>query len=485
MKPQRALAGLVVTAGLAGLGFTARDAPVELDATFATLGKPTMPFVPSGSFISSSWFCPGVPSGEDGVGGSVEITNPLDTPIDGRITIYSSDIEADAVVQSLTIDARSNSSIDIAALQPTGTFASAVVEIDGGGGFVEQVARHPAGDAVAPCANAASSSWYFADGFTVDDSTEQLILSNPYPDAAVVNIGFVTSNGIRNPSVLRGYPVPGQSVQVIELGSGARDEPVLAAEVQATRGRVVAARAQHFTGGGRLGYSLTLGAPSLSSQYYFADGESAANVDEQYAIFNPSDQEVTVYAIFLGLDPAAQQAAAESGGFLNQEEVVVPAGRVVTLNTSDVEGLPAGRHGATFATYAGDSIVVERALTRPAGNSLATTVVMGSPPGLASTRWSAAVGTDIALENVLVVLNVDSVDTTVTVSALGPGGLVPVPGLEALPLPGAGLITVPITDSSALGTPLVIESEQRIYVERLLARDPELRGRSGSFALAG
>ena len=194
--------------GLAGLGVTARDAPVELDATFATLGKPTMPFVPSGSFITSSWFCPGVPSGEDGVGGSVEITNPLDTPIDGRITIYSSDIEADAVVQSLTIDARSNSSIDIAALQPTGAFASAVVEIDGGGGFVEQVARHPAGDAVAPCANAASSSWYFADGFTVDDSTEQLILSNPYPDAAIVNIGFVTANGIRNPSVLRAIRCP-------------------------------------------------------------------------------------------------------------------------------------------------------------------------------------------------------------------------------------------------------------------------------------
>jgi hypothetical protein len=478
------LAAVVVVAGLAGLGITARDTPAELDASFATLGKPTMPFVPSGSFITSSWFCPGVPSGEDGVGGSVEITNPLDTPIDGRITIYSSDIAAPAVVQSLEIDARSNTSIDIAALQPTGAFASAVVEIDGGGGFVEQVARHPAGDAVAPCANAASSSWYFAEGFTLDDSTEQLILSNPYPEAAVVNIGFVTANGPRSPSRLQGYPVPGQSVQVIDLGSGARDEPMLAAEVQATRGRVVAARAQHFTGGGRLGYSLTLGAPSLSSQYYFADGEVGAGITEQYAIFNPSEQDVTVYAIFLGIDPAAQQAAAEAG-FTNDTEIEVPAGDVVTLSTADVEGLPAGRHGASFATYAGDSIVVERALTRPAAGSVATSVVMGSPPGLASTRWSAAVGTEIALENVLVVLNVDSMDATVTVKALGPGGLVPVPGLERLPLPGSGLITLPVTDPSALGTPLVIESEQRIYVERLLARDPDLRGRSGSFALAG
>lgn len=483
MRPQHALSALVITAGLVGLGITANDSPVQIDPTFATLGKPTMPFVPGGSFITSSWFCPGVPSGEDGVGGSVEITNPLDAAIDGRITMYSSDTEADAIVNPISIEARSNLSIDLAALQPSGAFASAVVEIDGGGGFVEQVSRHPAGDAVTPCANAASSSWYFADGFTVDDSSERIILSNPYPDAAIVDIGFVTADGIRNPSRLQGYPVPGQSVQVVELG--ARDEPVLAAKVQATRGRVVAARAQHYLGGGRLGFSLTLGAPSLSSQYYFADGEVGTNIDEQYAIFNGSDQEVTVYAIFLGLDPEAQQTAVENGEFLNDTEIVVPAGRVVTLSTDDVPGLPTGRHGASFATYASDSIVVERVITRPAGDSIATSVVMGSPPGLASTRWSAAVGTDIALENVLVVLNVDSADTTVTVSALGPGGLVPVPGLEALPLPGSGLITVPISDQSALGTPLVVESGQRIYVERLLARDPDLRGRSGSFALAG
>ncbi|MBI5090094.1 MAG: hypothetical protein HZB15_14865 [Actinobacteria bacterium] len=484
MKPQRSLAALVVTVGLVGLGLTARDAPAEVDPTFANLGKPTMPFVPSGSFITSSWFCPGVPSGEDDLGGSVEITNPSDEPIDGHITIYSSDTEADVVVQPIEIAARSNLSVDIAAAQPTGAYVSALVEIDGGGGFVEQIARHPAGDAVAPCANAASSSWYFADGFTLGDSTEQLILSNPYPDAAVVTISFVTAAGPRSPSRLKGYPVPGQSVQVVELGSGARDEAVLAAEVQATRGRVVAARAQNYTGGGRAGFSLTLGAPSLSSQYYFADGEVGEGIDERYAIFNPSEQEVTVDAIFLGIDPAVQEQAA-ADGFVNEAEIVVPAGRVVTLSTSEVPGLPAGRHGASFATYADDSIVVERALTRPAGDGIATTVVMGSPPGLASTRWSAAVGTDIALDNVLVVLNVDGVDTTVTVSALGPGGLVPVPGLEALALPRAGLITVPIEDPSALGRPLVIESGQRIYVERLLARDPDLRGRSGSFALAG
>jgi hypothetical protein len=42
-----------------------------------------------------------------------------------------------------------------------------------------------------------------------------------------------------------------------------------------------------------------------------------------------------------------------------------------------------------------------------------------------------------------------------------------------------------VSDPTALGHPLVVESTQRIFVERLLPRDPDLRGRSGSFALPG
>lgn len=478
MKPVRSVTGLVVAVALAGLGITGREQPVELEPVYALLGNPTMPFVPSGSFITSSWFCPGVPSGQGGVGGTLEITNPADEPIAGRITAYTTDPNVTAVDQPITVEPRSTSTIDLDALQPTGTFVSALVEIDGGGGFVEQIAEHPAGNAVSACANAASSNWWFADGFTVDDSTERLVLTNPYPDAAIVDIRFVTTDGIRRPSRLQGYPVPGRSVQVVTLGElGARDEPILAAQVSASRGRVVVGRAQHYVGGGRLGFAMTLGAPSLSSQYYFADGEKGAGITEQYAIYNPTDTEVTVDAVFLGL-PATPD-------FTNDTQVVVPAGRVVILDTADVANLPDGRHGAVFSTFAADSIVVERVITRPAGDSVATSVVVGSPPDLASTRWSASVGSDVAIEDALVVLNVDSVDTTVTVSTLGPGGLVPVPGLESIPLPAAGLITLPFTDPSVLGKAFVVESGQRIFVERRLARGGELQGRSGSFPLAG
>lgn len=474
MRPMRAVAAVAVLLGMGAIAAVVPDAADAVVPTFAALGEPTMPFVPNGSFITSSWFCPGVPAGESDVGGSVVITNPADQPIAGRLTVFSSTPGMVPATRDVTIEGRSTESIDLTELQ-SGLFVSALVEIDGGGGFVEQIARHPAGDAVAACSNAASSNWYFADGFTADDSTEQIVLTNPYPDAAIVDIGFVTSAGVRNPPALQGYPVPGHSVEVVELG--ARNEPMLAAQVVASRGRVVAGRAQHYLGSGRLGYSMSLGAPSLTSQAWFADGEVGEGITEQYAVFNPTDQDVTVSAVFLGL-PATE-------GFANDTELQVPAGKVVLLSTSDVVGLPPGRHGAVFSTLSSASIVVERVISRPAGQLVATSVVVGSPPALASTRWSAAVGTDTATENAIVVLNVDSVDATVTVSSLGPGGLVPVPGLEAVALPAGAVITLPLTDPSSFGRPFVVESTQRIYVERSLPRGGDLSGRSGSFALAG
>ena len=475
MNPRRAALGAVVAVGLVGLVAVSRDEVAVGEASFASLGAPTMPFVPTGSFITSSWFCGGVPAGEDDVGGQVVVTNPSEAPKEGNITVMSSGDGVAAVSRPFSIEARSVQTIDLRELQPSGSFLSALVEIEGGGGFVEQIARHPAGDSVSACANAASATWYFADGFSLADSTEQLVITNPYPDAAIVDIGFVTKDGERNPSRLQGYPIPGRSVRVVELG--ARDEAMIAARVESTRGRVVVARAQHYLGGGRLGYSVALGAPSLADQYYFADGEKAEGVNEQYLVFNASDQEVAVDVRFLGTPP--------SDAFLNDSELIVPAGRVLSFDTSTVEGLPDGRHGVVFSTFSTRSIVVERVVSRPAGQRVATTVVMGAPPGLASTRWSAAVGTDIALDDALVVLNADSLDTTVQVSTLGPGGLVPVPGLEAIPLPAGAVVTVPLTDPSVLGTSIVVTSAQRLFVERLLGRGGDLSGRSGSFALSG
>jgi hypothetical protein len=471
------IASLVVIGSVVAVGIVGRGDPAEVSPAFASLGAPTMPFVPGGSFITSSWFCPGVPAAGGDLGGSVILTNPTDTAIEGRLTVYTSAPDTAPATEPVTIAARATTTVDLTTLQSTGDFLSALVEMDGGGGFVEQLALHPSGNAVSPCANASSSNWYFAHGFTMQGSTVQLVVTNPYPSSAIVDVSLATEAGIRNPGKLRGVVVPGQSIQVLDLVEFARDEPIVSARVEATRGRVVTGRAQHFVGGGRLGYSMAMGAPALSSQYYFAEGEAGPDITERYSVYNGSDQDVTVDVVFLSVPVTPD--------FLNDTQIEVPSGEVVELSTDDVPNLPDGRHGAVFSTFAEESIVVERSLTRPAGESIATTLVVGSPPGLASQRWSSSVGTDVAVENVIVVLNVDAVRTTVSVSTLGPGGFVPVPGLEAVPLAAGGVTTIGIEDPTALGKPFIVESSQRLFVERLLPRRDDLRGRSASFLLAG
>ena len=77
------------------------------------------------------------------------------------------------------------------------------------------------------------------------------MLTNPYDQSAIVDIGFATADGSRQPSELQGYPVPARSVQVIDMDAiAARDEPEVAVSVVATRGSLIVGRAQLYDGGG-------------------------------------------------------------------------------------------------------------------------------------------------------------------------------------------------------------------------------------------
>ena len=55
--------------------------------------------------------------------------------------------------------------------------------------------------------------------------------------------------------------------------------------------------------------------------------------------------------------------------------------------------------------------------------------------------------------------------------------------MENLVVGKNSVVALTITDPTALGHPLVVDSSSRVFVERLLPRGGDLRGRSGSFAL--
>ena len=515
---RRALPALaVVVLGLAGLVWLGRDAPVRGEPFFASTGQTWMPAVGVSGALSGSWFCPGVPTEDaEGTGGEVVVSNDAGQAIAADYTVLTQDGEvADG---TLSVEARSQARLDVDELAGGAPFASVVVEIEGGLGFVEQVATTPLGSSVTGCSNDTSPDWYVAEGSTLDDSVETLVLTNPFDEPVSADLRFSTESRQAEPGQFDGFIVLPRSVRTIRISDlGARDEPVISVAVEARSGRLVVGRAQEYRGE-RSGYDVSLAAPALRDQWWFADGEVGEGVTETFSIYNPTDDEVEVTVFFGGLPLSAT-------GVNERDPIVVPPRRVVVYDPTDppsgsggtsgegatategstpAEGstgdaaddgaaldpsqeLPEGRHATVLSTLAQPSIVVDRVLTRPSGDSIATSVVQGAtvrpPDGFVASTWRLGVGPSEPTEQALVVWNIDQAPSIVTVSVVEPDGLTPVPELAELELAEGAILTIDLTDPELLDRELVVSATTQVFVERLLPRGDDLPGRTGSWPL--
>ena len=436
---------------------------------FASSLRPGTPRVPdTAGTISTTWFCGGGPalgmseSGE--YGGEVVVTNPSELPVRGSVTVLSVDQPPLAV--PVSVEPRDQTIVDLDELMK-GNYVSAVVEVDQPGVTVEQRSLHPAGDAVSTCANTTSSEWYLADASTPQGSDSRLLISNPYQTPAIVDIAISTSAGPRTPNELQGYVVPAQSLRVVNLEeSGFRDEPVLGVSVVASSGRIVVAKDQHFLGGGRLGHVTSLGASSLADEWWFADGEKGSGVTERLVMFNPTDADIEVDVVMLGVADA----------IIDPTTLTVPSREVVVFDTAGIVGLPDGQHGTLVSTLSASSLVVERVLTRPTGDSISTSVLLGAQGDALSPEWFASITPQVALEGALVVLNVSPNVARVDVFSIGPGGREPVTGLEGLELAANGTLSIDLVDAISQGRPVIVVGDQPILVERRLERNTSGNG---------
>ncbi len=516
---RRALPALIlVLVGLVGMVVVGRDAPLRETPFFAETGGAWMPAVGVSGSLTGSWFCPGVPTSGEGAGGSVVVSNRDGAQIVGRYLVLTED--GAVAEEDFTVGPWTQTTIDVDAFT-SAPFASVVVEIEGGGGIVEQIAEHPLGDSVAACANDTSPNWYVADGYTLEGSVETLILTNPFDEPVVASLRFSTAAREAQPGQFGGFTVPPRSFLTIEIAElGARDEPIISVAVEATAGRLIVGRAQEYNGGGRFGFDVSLGAPELRDQWWFADGERGEGVTETFSLYNPTDDEVEVQVFFGGI-PLSSSAVNE------QDPVVIPPRRAVIFDPLEdrgntfVEGgpvaeeaasettvapegdgveedeefvdfqaasteLPDGPHSTVFSTLAQPSIVVERVLTRPSDGSIATSVLLGATNGanaFVANTWHMGIGPTVATEDAIVMYNIDQVEASVTVSVIGPDGPSAVPSLSELVLAPGAVLSVDLVDADVIGRELIVTSTSRVFIERSLPRGGDLPGRSSSWLL--
>lgn len=501
----------VAIVGIIVMVFVARDSARTVDPVFSEVASPWMPSAPAPGGLSSTWYCPGVPAGApaapaaaetassepadtteaadtatggvdvERIAGEVWVFNPDGDTMNGSITVLT-ESEDQQLVQPFSIPAYGSHQFDIDELVET-PYAAAVVEIEGGGGLVEQRSTWPlretsVGESVAACTNSPASQWYFATGDTSEGSQDLLVLSNPHDHAAVIDITLRTSRGDRQ---IEAATVPAKSVRTIDLREHTVDDEInVGVSIVATRGSLVAGRAQYWDTEMRDGYSMVLGAPALRYLWWFAAGENAENVTAEYTIFNPNDFAIEVTPIPLGFESPTD------GSYAPPDPIPVGAGDVVPFLLSNVANVPEGLVSMAFTSdEPSQTFVVERTLTRTIEGISTSSVTPGGTArqdGYVATTWYMGIGPHEATEGGIVVQNTEALGATVTVQAIRPDGVVNVDGLADVALPSEGTIAIDIPES-AIGVPLIVRSTSRVFVERVLPRESGAQGRVASWLI--
>jgi hypothetical protein len=463
---------LIVAAGAGVIAIDRQGGGAQDGAASALVTLGGFPQAVAGSRISTSWFCPGAAAGDGLDAATVVISNPSDVAITASLSLFS---DATAETQNISVPPRDRLSVDVLRGRTVGVVVPAV-EIIGGIGTVEQQLVYAAGDVTSQCVSQTSNTWYFADGFTAEGSSQRLVLTNPYPESAVVNVSYTTAEGRRTPANLQGVILSALSAKSISMSDvGAANESQIAVEVIATTGQVIASRMQHYIGSGRLGYSTTVGTPEPLKDWWFTAGRTGPQVTEQLVVFNPSEADAQLNVAFFGEGITNGVVAETSTAALPSEAVTIPAGGIVYINTDNIADLPKGDHAMVVSTLNNSRVVVEHVLSQRTGGSSFTAITNGIPSGLVATKWRIPSGLAKGARHALSILNTTATDGTFTVSAIGPGGLLDLPNLVNVPITAASLVSLDVPEGVNEGE-VVITATVDVAIQRRTTRGHGLVG---------
>jgi Family of unknown function (DUF5719) len=432
-----------------------RHRPASVAAVLGTNDQSPMPMATTGSALTTSWFCPGVPAATDRSTGDGNITvlNPTDTPMSGNLTFFPG--EGATLTTALSVPARAQAVVvprDVAPAAVTGV----LVEVYGTNAVVSQTTVTSVGSSTTPCATTASAQWYVAEGTTTIGSTYRLLVLNPFPDDAIVDVSFAADDGPRTPTALQGYVVKARTLRVIDVAAAVQRDTLVSASVVARNGRVVVGRFQSIPYAPRKGFIASLAESSGGSQWWFANGQKGDGVDEQLVLYNPFDDDTSANVTIFPSDPTK--------GTPVPLTYSVPSHQRVAVDVASTDQVPAGSHSIMVTTDPDRPVVAERVIDITTKDRDATTVQAGSR--VAAARWYVPIGAPAGGSNVLTLVNVTGVDTSFGVDTLGAAGETPMGDLQNVQLPAGASLQVPLQDHGAAGQPVVVSAEGQVVVEQ-------------------
>ena len=389
--PSRVGIIIVVVAVLAGAAVVGRVDASD-SASNATLDIASARFPPAGA-PSTAWYCAEGTSAPGGRGDErVYVANIGDRPVRADITVMPGADQAPKTT-TLPVAARSSESVrigDVLAAPEVGV----LVEVSGGTAVVSHSIASGTDLGVGPCARGPSATWDFAAGTTARGAQLWLALYNPFSDDAIVDLHFLTDQGLVAPEQLQGFVVPRRSRVSVPVHDSVSRDNLVSTQVIVRRGRAIAEQSLILDGtDGRAGLALSLGAPAAARTWRFPAGLQADGRRQEIIVANPAAVPTKV-KVSIDLDGTAT---------LDPETVSVPAGTAVR---ADLTRIPKGT-GFSVTVTAPDPVIAETIVAVVAPSPAIT---RGLATALGMTRaarvWAVAPARASASSNdVVTVLN--------------------------------------------------------------------------------
>jgi hypothetical protein len=159
--------------------------------------------------------------------------------------------------------------------------------------------------------NAASKTWYFADGFTSSTLDTWLLLQNPNPTDADVTVRLMEQWGEVTTVRLTVRATSRRSVELKQV------RPVGDFGITVEASEPIVAEKSLFWDAEPRGAAATTGSPELATVWNLAEGETSPPFNEYIAILNPHASEMTVHIDF----------QLETGVVIGRDFTVGPTGK--------------------------------------------------------------------------------------------------------------------------------------------------------------
>lgn len=343
--------------------------------------------------LTSTWFCPivyldsaglntaGVSTG--GLTAEVVLENITPDPIRASVELRVSNRPTQVIDALVGPYGSETLPLEGVAFE-SDQFISATVEAASGGLVVTRRFTGDTGRDVASCSTVVTDHWYVAAGDTQRDATNLLVMFNPLPREAIVDVTFGTEleSGALRPQELRGLVVPGTSSLVVDVGQYVRRRDLTAAHIEALAGRIVVDHVATYDGSaGRRGLSVELAGVETSTDWLAHVPAVGPGRRQLVGVLNPTDEvaevQLEIVADQVDLDGVTVPPTATSVGVLDAVSVAVAPGDATMVRIVSSDDVAAGVPVDDAGTGDLD--------TGELGNGEAGQLTLRVPRGLATT----------------------------------------------------------------------------------------------------